>query len=1216
MTTSQGQSSRCSSGSRWQSWWRKLRSRSRSTASQSKSSNSKAPGHALPELDRFTRLHIWYGKKRLEKGIDNFASANAYCDRLLQVYDQMRPAPEANPGRPSALLSHVPEWTRSLSKDPEASSPRFSIETIRAVPRLQAALANCTSYTPSKWLLEQEMARRVASENPAAMSAPADIPKTGAGSQTTQNLSWSEGDSKDVYEAAADQRLSGLCLSGGGIRSATFGLGILQALAAADRLRSFDYISSVSGGGYIHQWLVAWILREPLGLSSVRQKLIPQGCAGAMVRAPEQINWLRRYSSYLTPQRGMLSADTWTMVATWFRNTFLNQIVLMSFLAVVLLLIRALMRPFTAAHFSATARLLGSADIRQIQNLGEDRMWQWLLSAAAVCATVWALIGAYKCGRALNSLTDEPRPGAMPPAGAMDNFAVLEFLVIPGFMLSALAALSAVGVFHPRTLQLPNYLRTLSHFLVRTHGLHLMVLLWLFCIAALVTAVSWGGHVVATAISLQSGNKWAKWVGFLACGFASVLLAVALALIAVTPVFHKENLAQISVRIAHDLDRVLDKSAPATSPPKSGSTHAPLPSRANTVCPIAHVPETATIAVTSTTCMIATDPAAEEQPTSDSERHIPPGALIALFLPLAFFATQFTAIRIDLGLIGRSYEESRREWLARYGGWAAMVSLLWFVLGFIAVIGPSLYYWIFVGTLKRKSLSALIVLAIHAITLYSGYSSKNSGAPDPRKFLGYSVLDLIGIVGAPIAILSLLIVTSGWLDLLIQQWVLHVRFNHTTLDFILLGAATLCILLLFGWRVDVNEFSMHPFYRDRLARCYIGASNGCRVPDPFIGFDDHTEVSYNSISMAELLPVRFQGNAPRTLAPRPKQSKSTPQPAVPTLHPYDGPMPIFCSTVNLTFSKDLAYQDRKGASFAFTPLYSGYHTTLTDEQQSGKATTYNGFVPTPQYAYRKSSDARTPQATSGIALTTAAAISGAALSPNQGYSSQPPLAFLMTLFNVRLGWWIANPRRPWIWPSTLNQPTPRFGLRYLLSELVGHSSDTSNYVSLSDGGKFDNMGLYELVRRRCSCIIICDGEEDKDTTFEGLGLAVAKARIDFGVEILFPPEEVKRLAPSKRTGCSSIHFMKGTIRYPPPPGCREHAKYTGEILYLKTAFVGDEPIDLVHYKREHPDFPQESTVNQWFTETQFESYRRLGQFTAEIALSSTTSTASTTAGSC
>src|SRR5882672_9568137 len=57
-------------------------------------------------------------------------------------------------------------------------------------------------------------------------------------------------------------RLSALCLSGGGVRSAVFNLGILQGLARCGLLDKFDYLSTVSGGGFIGSWLTAWIYRE------------------------------------------------------------------------------------------------------------------------------------------------------------------------------------------------------------------------------------------------------------------------------------------------------------------------------------------------------------------------------------------------------------------------------------------------------------------------------------------------------------------------------------------------------------------------------------------------------------------------------------------------------------------------------------------------------------------------------------------------------------------------------------------------------------------------------------------------------------------------------------------------------------------------------------------------------------------------------------------
>src|ERR1039457_1309259 len=125
------------------------------------------------------------------------------------------------------------------------------------------------------------------------------------------------------------------------------------------------------------------------------------------------------------------------------------------------------------------------------------------------------------------------------------------------------------------------------------------------------------------------------------------------------------------------------------------------------------------------------------------------------------------------------------------------------------------------------------------------------------------------------------------------------------------------------------------------------------------------------------------------------------------------------------------------------------------------------------------------------------AISGAAANPNMGFHTSAPVAFLLTVFNVRLGWWVRNPRRA--------KPGARRGplgsIVWLINELTGQTDDRSAYVNLPDGGHFDNLGLYELVRRRCRYIIIGDGEQDERLTFESLRCATSNGRMDFGAEI-------------------------------------------------------------------------------------------------------------------
>jgi hypothetical protein len=231
----------------------------------------------------------------------------------------------------------------------------------------------------------------------------------------------------------------------------------------------------------------------------------------------------------------------------------------------------------------------------------------------------------------------------------------------------------------------------------------------------------------------------------------------------------------------------------------------------------------------------------------------------------------------------------------------------------------------------------------------------------------------------------------------------------------------------------------------------------------------------------------------------------------------------------------------------------------------------------------------------GIAMHSAVAISGAAVSPDMGYHSDPAMAFLLTMFNVRLGWWIKNPRVS----SSIqlfNSPSPQFPLWNLFNELLGRATDMSHYIYLTDGGHFDNMGLYELVRRRCRRILICDAEQDGSNVFEGIGSAIRKCRVDFGVEIdldlskLDPGLATSDSAP--RRAAAPAHFVQGLITYPEDGAMKDTKK--GVVIYIKARVTGDEPGDILNYNRQHPGFPNETTLNQWFTESQFESYRRLG----------------------
>ena len=300
----------------------------------------------------------------------------------------------------------------------------------------------------------------------------------------------------------------------------------------------------------------------------------------------------------------------------------------------------------------------------------------------------------------------------------------------------------------------------------------------------------------------------------------------------------------------------------------------------------------------------------------------------------------------------------------------------------------------------------------------------------------------------------------------------------------------------------------------------------------------------------------------------------------------------------------------------------------------------------------------------GLSLGTALAISGAAVSPNMGYHSSPSLALLLTLFNVRLGWWLGNPgpagdkdirlgvrlrswlRRP---PPADNKDKayrsegPQWAVAPLLFEAFGQTTDERSYVYLSDGGHFENLGLYEMVRRRCRLIVVVDAGCDPDFAFEDLGNAVRKIYIDLGVRITFEGlerlqnhpsphplsravldaaarvnEEVAKVAKAAAQAATAVanaveHDAKddetvkpdeipyhaiGTIHYEAADrGPDDHSAKVknGYILYIKPAYHGTETsAGIRSYATANPDFPHELTADQWFTESQLESYRSLG----------------------
>lgn len=270
------------------------------------------------------------------------------------------------------------------------------------------------------------------------------------------------------------------------------------------------------------------------------------------------------------------------------------------------------------------------------------------------------------------------------------------------------------------------------------------------------------------------------------------------------------------------------------------------------------------------------------------------------------------------------------------------------------------------------------------------------------------------------------------------------------------------------------------------------------------------------------------------------------------------PYQLINATANFPHSDSSALRERRGDFFLFSRGWCGAPSLgywRTEEWQGGD-----------------------------LDLATAVAVSGGAASARMGMATVPALSALLAFLNVRLGYWIRRPG------SGRGAP----GFLCIAKEMFGfHMNEKSDWLNLSDGGHIENMGVYELLRRRCKFIISIDGEADGQSTFHGHLALVRHALIDFGIRI---DPDLTALRPDKATRFSRSHTMMCRVHY---PKTADTEAGVGLILYLKLSLTGNESELLKRYRIAYPDFPHQSTLDQFFDEEQFEAYRQLGVHVAE-----------------
>jgi hypothetical protein len=445
--------------------------------------------------------------------------------------------------------------------------------------------------------------------------------------------------------------------------------------------------------------------------------------------------------------------------------------------------------------------------------------------------------------------------------------------------------------------------------------------------------------------------------------------------------------------------------------------------------------------------------------------------------------------------------------------------------------------------------------------------------------------------------------------------------RHAAFALKVFGVLVALILLLGQNTFFINLSTMHTFYSQRLTRAYLGASNSARLCDnkshitDVIDGDDIAADQYWRwpfswhVGFVEKL---WRGLVRLFTGSRP----SSPQPDAP--HPFPAgrngsPLHIVNVTINETFDNrtGIQVQDRKGVPLAVGPagISVGVRHHLVADQDKGHIALPDGEGQYCVFDTKKLNG--DPEA---LSLGRWVSISGAAAGSAVGSRTTLPTAMLATFANVRLGYW---------WDSGLDLGAGGFlrklvppVYRALFAEFLCNLRGTGDRLwNLSDGGHFENLGGYELIRRRLPLIILIDAEQDADYKFSGLADLIRKARLDFGAEIEFidPPEDLpffgtlgqlRRIAPvDSKQVASSVGLELPANREALSHANAAIARVTyidgktppSWLIYVKATLTGDEPVDVLEYHSNHPDFPHDSTANQFFDEAQWESYRRLGE---------------------
>jgi predicted acylesterase/phospholipase RssA len=915
---------------------------------------------------------------------------------------------------------------------------------------------------------------------------------------------------KERAEAGATGPLIGLALSGGGIRSATFCLGVVQSLAKYKLMTRFDYLSSVSGGGFLASFLHR--LRKESDTNRRTLEVLPEqkdkGIAAqaaerldaelwqgvlspkesAAIDANPQISHIRRYSNYLVPNKALLSGDTAGSIGAWMRNVFLIQLQLALFLF------------------------------------------------AAVLTTYVALDGAYWY---VTNVQAQHRP-----------------IFSGGF---ALLGLLIFGVSHQRLL-------------AGDYGNPNTAVRWvqastmLFGSAAIFAALGLIGMAQAANNEIEPLPPVGFYIGLtVALYTAAELLSLPIGLMRYAKSgASRTSLAEQATRptsLAEQATRPTSLAEQATRP----TSLAEQATRPTSLAEQATRPTSLAAQATRRTIgsyvisfggalagsslgglMLWLSNIALMKFAESTESVFLLGAILG---PPAVMLCMLAAACLQLGIMSwaergahvleRLRTDVIREYWARVGGRGFMgFVLLWPALSALFLLSPwalaALTQYVAATVAWLASTAAALVLAGGGKT-----SDVAAGSSKWREYLtvllpyafafGLLALVSVGCVRGLALLADVAYQPSPDFTCYAERLVQLLEKLNTWHVAALVGALGL-LWIAMSHLIDINEFGQTKLYQLRIVRAYQAAARAerkegnARKAEPITNFDPNDD-----ICLAELV---------------------------------QRPYPLINCAMNLVQSdeQNLDWQDRKAANYILSPLFCGFLPGRFNRAIVGDAV------------------AGTSKTAKTLSLGTAVAISGAAANPNMGYHSSPAVAFLLTIFNVRLGWWLANERKqPDLKPKHLG--------KHLILEMLGQTSDQGHLVNLSDGGHFENLAVYELLRRGVQLIIACDVGADALYQYADLAGLIRKARVDLNTEITLRGNvELPERSAEKPYRSFDVKYPDGNV---------------GQMILIKPCLPDGISLDVEHYARANPHFPQQGTGDQFFDEAQFESYRKLGRHIGE-----------------